>query len=156
MSLNQIYQNIIWRTESLTPDNVTLSPSVFQHNDFPLYMTEDQALKERMFTVEWDGGDPVMDFSDLNERWSPQFFVMEIAYDAKRDLDKLTELMFSDRNQIHAALRNPDNFVGYDSSNTTTDIGLKGRWLDSEDQDRDRETMRILRLTFRLIVAETE
>jgi len=156
MSLFQIYQNIIWKVESLTPTNQRLSPSRFQHNDQPLNITDEQMLKERMFSVEWDHGDQVMDFSDLNERWSDQFLIFEISYDAKRDLDKLTELIMTDKNQIHAALRNPDSFIGYDDDNTTTDIGLKGRWLDSEEQDRDRETMRILRLTWRVTVSETE
>ena len=155
MSLPKVYQNIIWRVEAIAPESV-ISPSLFRHNDQPLHMTDEQALKERMFSVEWDRGDAVLDFSDLNERWSPQFFIFEVSYDASRDLDKYHELMFSDRNQIHAALRNPANFVGYNDDNTEDDINLKGRWLDSEEQDSDRETMRIMRQTWRLIVAEDE
>tara|TARA_Y100000310_G_scaffold295741_1_gene327373 strand:- start:134 stop:601 length:468 start_codon:yes stop_codon:yes gene_type:complete len=155
MSLGQIYQNIIWRVEAITP-SFTISPSKFRHNDQPLHMTDEQALKERMFSVEWDRGDPVTDFSDLNDRWSPQFFIFEISYDASRDLDKYHELMFSDRDQIHSAMRNPDNFMGYNDDNSTADIGIKGRWLDSEEQDSDRETMRIMRQIYRLTVSETD
>jgi len=155
MSLDQVYQNIIWRVEAITP-TFTISPSRFLHNDFPLHMTDEQALKERLFSAEWDRGDPVSDFSDLNQRWSPQFFTFEISYDASRDLDKLHALMFDDRNKIHAALRNPDNFVGYDDDNSATDINLKGRWLDSEEVDKDRETMWVMRQLWRLTVAEDE
>ena len=155
MSLAEIYQNFCWRIESITPASA-ISPANFRRNDHPLYMTDEQSPEDRIFVLYWDNGDEVEDFSDLNQRWSTVYFTLEVAYDATRDLDKLHTLMTSDRNQIIATLRDGSNFVGYDSGNTTTDVNLKGRWFDGDEFDRDRETMWILRQTWKCKIAETE
>jgi hypothetical protein len=119
-------------------------------------MTAEQSMADRLFTLEWDRGDEVQDLSDLNQRWSDIFLILEFGYDAARDLDEHYDLMLADRNQIISTLRNGASFVGFDADNTATDINLKARWFENDEQDRDLETVRILRQTWRCRIAEDE
>ena len=155
MSLSEIYDNFVWRIESISPSNAQAREK-FRHNDVPLYMTEEQSLADRLVSVYWESGDEVQEFSDLTRRWSDVDLTVEVAYDATRDLDKLHALMLSDRNQIIKDLRDPAKFVGYNSSNAVTDIGLKNRVFTGDELDRDRETKWILRQTWRCTIEEQE
>lgn len=158
-NLSYAYQNFIWRLEAITPTSTTSS---FKFRSFdPLKRSPKRSTGDvRKFSVSWlgsgaDGEDEAPDANDMYSRTARHNFEIKIEYPAVYPWDTMQQLVADDRHDILKALRNQANNVGYNASNTTTDIGLWERRRTSDSLEINDDVW-ILKLNYLAIINEPE
>ena len=143
--LFQNYQNIIWRIESITPtySRAGLKPFFFRIDD-----DEDptQSGYDRAFKVAIIGGSSEMGVTDMHERQTDFSFAVEIYYNHSPLRNYMYEMISNDQRNIVWALENGDNWIGYSDSNSTDDISLISRSIESISITEEDGGVWVLRL----------
>ena len=156
-SLHLVHTNFIYQLELLTPTN-TLTSKKF-HSIDPLRLSEDLTTGLiRAFWVTWQGSDGNVVPTDLYDHYANHMFEVAVAYSVGPDglkHEDAHQIILQDRFDISQALRDPDKFDGYNSSNPNTAIGLENRYRTQDELDRD-DFAWILRQSWQCTVRETE
>lgn len=147
------YKNIIWKIESITPTfSIAGVKSKFFHiNDDE---AENLAGYDRSFRLKWKGGGPQMGVSSFSARETLHDFTLEVYYNALPKRQVMNEMVLKDIHDLVWALENEDSYIGYDSSNTSTDIGLQNRHVVKSSLTEDNETW-ILQLEIETTIDES-
>jgi hypothetical protein len=134
-SLHLIHKNFNWRIESLTPTHTTFAQKKFFNID-PLRQPEEITTgMTRGFAVRWAGSSEPDDPTDMYDRAADHVFELRIVYAIGQyglGWNNGHELALQDRHDIVEELRDTSSYVGYDADNTSTDIDLKHRVLQSD------------------------
>ncbi len=156
MSASQVYDNFIWRLESITPTNQIPRKNFSFLDNAEL----DPAVSTgviRAFELYWEGSDPDHEPTDMFDRWAFHNFRLEVSYPRQGfRLNDLTKIATDDRDDIVTALRDDRLWTGYNASNTSTDIGLMGRVRGEDGLDPADNDVWILRQQWRCQIQEIE
>ena len=155
MSLALVYENFIWRLETLTPTESACNER-FRYVD-PEALDLENA-RHRSFSVFWESSDADIAPTDLYDREAAHVFTVEVFYrvgEAALTSRKAHQLIASDRADISKELRNPSSWNGYDQSNTGDDIGLCDRLRLGDELERV-EHLYIYRAQWQCHVRESE
>lgn len=148
-------KNIIWRMESITP-TYTLAglKSRFSYiGDTRLDPAESIALS-RAFIVTWEGHSGYAEPICGAVRFANHEFLISVYYNAETYTpDAIMNAITQDQRDIAASLDNQANNVGYDAANSSTDIGLKHRYVYSMSR-LDDDTVNVLQINLRCTIRE--
>lgn len=142
-SLNLVLQNFAWRIDALTPtDQTIIGQNRFIQTDPFRIDPEQSSGLTRHYSLLWTGGgagqyayDQAIN-DNLVERTATHTFDLRVYYHpSKIKYDRLQWAMAQDRHDLHKQLRDPDKWVGYNDSNTSTDLGVYDRYNTSESVD---------------------
>lgn len=155
MSTADAYRNLLWRMESITPTDTDPARGFlfYSPRDFN---PETARGTVRSFTLFWDGSDPDDEPTDITERVADHQFTVEVAYSTDYPLDKLNELVLSDRNDILKTLRDTDGFVGVSDAQPTKATGIWSRVRTRDELDRGNSNIWYLRIVWRCKIQEAE
>ena len=156
MSVNQVYQNFIWRIENTIPD-YSVTRNKFRQIERPIDYSADRSKgMTRTFSVSWGGSDIDLDMTDITQRTADHQFTIEIYYSADYPMDVLHRLVLDDRDKLIKILRDTDYYVGYNDSNGDTDIGLLYRIRTSDELVEASDVTFMLRMSWTCTILETE
>lgn len=161
---NLVHANFVWRISAIDPTSTACGKDRF----FPIDPRASRGTDPRTssglmrgFAVTWRSAGELnqvggMGISDTGpHRVSEHVFDVDVYYSTKLSWVDVQQLMLSDRHDIIASLRQPSTWVGYDSSHTTTALGLANRFLESEESTVEEDTI-AMRQTWRCVIEETE
>lgn len=151
-------ENLVWRMESISPTDTT-SANKFRFVDIERLDPDEMPHAMRLFAVRWQGSAPDFGPTDLYDRWADHTFDIEVYYPVGpggMSTRKLQKMLLRDRHDIAKALRDPSKFVGYDASNTSTDVGIKNRVMIGDALDRNNPAVWTYRASWRLTIQEVE
>lgn len=160
--LHNLARNTAWRMEAITPTFTGRAVPRFQRYD-PI-LTKIQPKKEsgwtRKFYVDWEGSSEDGGATDAEIREAVHIIRVHIEYPPLGPWETLHDMILQDRHDVVRVLRGivgTDYRLGYDDSNSTTDIGLMGRFRvrDSLDKNSNPDVWR-LTLEFACHVREDE
>lgn len=150
-----VRKNFVWRIEAVTPTETTLARRASFTEVDPLRIDPEQSSGyQRAFSVQWQGseGDQL---DDLLLRQQSHMYAVEVYYSTKLKYDDLHDIILQDRHDITKTLRNPSNVIGYSDAQSSTDIGVGGRWFDSDEIVRE-DNLWTYRAMWRVTITETE
>lgn len=129
MSMRQVYDNFIWRLETITVTETALCPSEqgFESYDPGEHSPAQGSGWLRKFYVRWLGSDEDSAATDSDRREAWHTFRLHVQYPRVHPVDDMYRLILSDRDDIATQLRSDTTRLGYDASNATTDTGLMRR-----------------------------
>lgn len=151
-----VLKNICWTIESITPTHSRPDKN-FRWFDRTSFDPESSAGIVRLFSVLWQNQSEELGITDTEDREANHTYVISVAYppDGYR-LSLLQEIILQDRHDIIKALRDPNSWDGYNSKNTTTDIGLYNREFKSAEMIEVNDSVWELRLTVICTIKEGE
>lgn len=158
-SAHLVLDNFYWRIETITPTNLTDCRNYYREidgntikQDFP-----DGTAGIRRFFVEWTDSDSDVDATDHDNREAHHNFIVTVCYPGSSlPWRRLHKLILQDRHDLIKQLRDDDNKVGYNASNTTTDIGLMHRFRGGDELIKEEDEIWRLRIQFRCLIEENE
>ena len=129
MSLEQVYLNHIWIVEAKTPTYVRAGlKSSFRSIDNTRMAPDITSGLTRAFTVSFVSKSQYQSPISSSQRYSTNVFNVTVYYDFDSYTNYLlNSIICNDINDIARTLDNHTYYLGYDSTHTTTDIGLKNR-----------------------------
>jgi hypothetical protein len=151
-NLHRVYQNIRWRIESLTPTS-TRCLEKFRHRGD---LAANESLGQtREFTIKRDGREGFAGVTNMYSRTAKHAYVVDVVYPTSLKRDALDEVISQDAHDIITALRDPAKYLGFNASNTATNIGIRDR-LENSDQVLEDADLWTLRIKFDVTVKEVE
>jgi len=123
--LLSVYQNFVWRMESITP-TCTKSAESFQRMDPQITDPSESTALTRSFSVAYDGSGRAGELEDLWARMGNHTFILEVNYVDLSWAD-LQEIVIQDRGDTIKTLRDPASWVGTSAAASDTQIGLFDR-----------------------------
>lgn len=156
---DKVLQNFKWRIETITLAHVR--PGRNKLRWLGKRVDPDVSTgTERAFNVFWAGQTEPDEENvrDINERIDRHRFRVEVYYPADAiELLELQIMILKDRHDIYKQLRNMDNRLGYNASNTSENIGLWAREIDEDwELDDESDITWILRSTWYSDIRESE
>lgn len=170
-TLHRVRENFIYWIEQITPTNTSAVDREFQWVDSARFSASgDSSGHARNFDVVWSPGEEdhivgsQLVIDALNSRIAEHMFVVRLFLPASWLSGDLHNVMLDDRHDVIKQLGDPAKWVGYDASNTTTEIGLYDRVKVTEElvkeaadsDDEDEADSYVLNMVFRCVVEETE
>lgn len=161
-SANLVLDNFYWRIEAITPTSSVVGRRAFRRIDTLDIDPAQSSGLSRGFRVAWVASDEEHQVSGegitdgLYNRAATHTFEVEVYYSTKLKWTDLHTVVLSDRHDLTKQLRDPDTWVGYNASNTTTDIGIYDRIRESDELDTDDPGYWVLRQSWRVIINEVE
>lgn len=151
-ALHRVHQNIAWRIAAITPTCARVGKG-FVH--LLRLKAEESGGASRGFTVRRSGRGKPLEPTCLYSRWAEHSYRVDVHYSGEYAADAVDEISTQDAHDIVKALRDTASWVGYDSSHTTDDIGIRDRDIE-KDELLEQADHWILRLTIRCMVREVE
>ncbi len=162
-TLNRVLQNFVWRMDAITPTDATIigQNRFIQTDPFRIDPEQSSGLT-RHYSVLWMGGGSGQTVGEegvidgLTDREATHTIELRTYYHpSKIKFDRLQLAIAQDRHDILKTLRDPDTFVGYNASNTATDIGLLDRYNTDETVDYS-DTLITVTYGWQCIIRESE
>lgn len=155
-----VLSNFQYRIEAITPTNANYKSAFVMYNPLLIAAKKSSGF-ERRFFVTWHGS------SADSESGAPQAengycrtaahdYSVEISYPALMQYDDMLALVCDDRHDLIKQLRDADKWLGYDSSHTTTDIGLWQRLRVSDELETSDNGIWTFRQRWRCLINEVE
>ncbi len=151
-----VLENFKWRIENISPTYTGIRKSFRWIDPVRLDSEISSGLGERQFWVIWEGSGSDDDLTDQISRHADHEFTLTVTYSTDYKLLKRQKAMLNDRHDIIGLLRNTDYYIGYNSSNTTTDIGLHQRWRTGDEMVQETDNIWLLRIGFRCTIQEDD
>lgn len=154
-TLHRVWQNFVWRIQSLTPTCTrgTIRETFVHLNG----ATPGQSAgTSRGFEVTLLRGSTSGEPTNLYSRRGVHQFLVEVYYDRALKPDARHEVIPQDRHDITTELRRPGGWVGYDATHTTDAIMQARENIDDEYEIVETESNVILRMPWRVRVREVE
>ena len=153
--IHRVFENFIWRIESLTP-TATAGNLRTRFLDYdPLRHDPSAMPTSRNFSVTWASSASDESPTDLYDRVAEHVFELEFHYEPTMKWNTLHEVILQDRHDINSLLRDPAYFIGYSAINSTDEINLKNRIRTGDSLVRSPSLI-TLRQSWRCMVWETE
>lgn len=157
--LHNIRRNFIWRIESISP-TARFHGVGFESFDPLKYEVGNQSGDVRKFFVRRLGSDGQdLDGTNYSIRKATHNYEVQVFYpDAIGSEAEREDLIAQDRHDILKALRRSGNYVGFDDSNTSTQLRLINRYATGEEVTEDEEEPEVVAmvLTFACLIHEDE
>ena len=125
-SLHRIYDNFIWRIETITP-TYTSRHGGFRSFDPTKETVGANSGSLRKFFVEWNDSGKDFAATNVNAREAPHTWMLTVFYPIVQPWKETHHMILLDRHDLLTQLRDDRKRVGYNADNTTTDIGLYQR-----------------------------
>ncbi len=154
--LHNVRRNYIWRIEALAP---TLRPDQrFRHFDPRTFKGSNQSGIARHFFVVRDGSSADdRDGTGLRFRKANHAYQVKILYPQSLGFDLQQDMIAQDRFTVTTGLFNPNTFLGYSDSATSTNVGIRTRWVEGDEvvESDDIENVDELIINFESFIEET-
>jgi len=131
--LERVYLNHIWRIEAKTPSYTRAGlKDSFRSIDNSRIEPDQTSGLTRAFMVDFSKRGQYEPLVSSSIRYSTNSFQVYLYYDFDTYTNYiLNSIICNDINDITRTLDNHAQWIGYDTTNTTTDIGLKNRIVTS-------------------------
>lgn len=154
-SADLVLKNISWVVEGVDPTHDGPGRG-FEPVD--LTVADPEALPlPRAYSVMWRGEEPAdPSFSDATERVAEHRYSVEVYYPHEYPLDYRQEIALCDRHDLLKALRDDENFFGWEAAHASDDIGLWARSVEGVELVDEMEHTATLRIDLRCTIREEE
>ena len=153
--LDRVRDNLVWRIQALTPQLQSARvPRDFEYLDgSPAGLASGSSRHFEVARIRGAAPDPT---TNVYQRITDYYHRIEVSY-TPADTRPLNvgEIADVDAHSIKGMLRLPTSWLGYSDAHTTTDIGIMGRWIVS-DEILEQKGRTILRIDVRTKVKEPE
>mgnify|MGYP001560578614 CR=1 FL=1 len=133
-NLHNVHRNFIYRIEAISPTN-TMPGKNFLAFDPNRLQGDEASGMTRAFFVHWKGSDPQTVTADGSDRTTTHRYELTFFYSTHYAHDVLHDIIAQDRHDLVKNLQDQSKIVGYDSGNTTTDVGIYERFFISDEME---------------------
>ena len=153
--VERIFLNTIWRVEAKTPTYTRAGlKASFRNIDQSRLKPDQTSGLTRAFTLDWSGRGQYEELISASARFASHNFQLSLYYDFDTYTNyDLLPIIVNDVDDISRTLDNHAYWIGYNSSNTTTDIGLQNRLVTSVSKQSD-DRLVIVNFDFMCLVRE--
>jgi hypothetical protein len=161
-----VLRNFAWKISGITPTSALIDRSRFTEvNTLVTPPDQSSGIASRGFEVTWLGSDEDNTHDDSyfadghNVREAVHRYMVEVYYSTRYRREELQRAVLQDRHDMTKLLRDNDgsgsSFVGYNASNSSTNIGIHYRIRES-DELVIAEDYWIYRAIWRVLLEENE
>jgi hypothetical protein len=134
-----------------------VSSNRFEPMDPNVDQGKDASQWARRFWVQWRDSDEDSAATDSDRREAWHQYVLTVLYPRCVPWGDLQDMIALDRHQLRMELRDQGKRLGYDSTHTTTDIGLYQRECTGDEiDDKTDPKVHRLRMAWRCKIRENE
>ena len=126
-NIHRVLDNFKWKLEGITLTNARVNNRLAEYDPLLEPIPQCSSAWFRRFYIEWNDSGEDGHATDSDRREAAHLFRLFINYPEILPHNVLRDLYLQDRHDIAKTLRAPASRLGYDASNTTTDIGLYHR-----------------------------
>lgn len=155
-----VLKNFQYRIEAITPTSTDYRATFVMYDPLKIVAKRSSGF-ERRFFVAWHNSDADIQSNVSHAengycRTADHDYTVEVSYPALLPYDDMIALICDDRHDLIKQLREPDKWVGYDSSHATTDIGLWRRLRVSDELETNDNGIWTFRQRWRCYINEVE
>jgi hypothetical protein len=151
-NLHRVYQNFIWRIESIPPTCTRPGKNFVSLGNVA---ASESTGTSRGFRVKRQGRETESELTDLYQRTATHDYRVEVYYPSALSQDAIEEIISQDAHDIIKTLRDPASYLGFNSANNNTNIGVRSR-MEISDQVNESASLWTLQINFKCLVTEIE
>lgn len=151
-NLHRVYQNFKWRIESISPACTRPGKNFVSLGNVA---ANESTGTSRGFRVKRLGRETESELTDLYQRTATHDYRVEVYYPAALHQDAIEEIISQDAHDIIKTLRNPDSYLGFNSTDSSTNIGIRSR-MEISDQVTESTDLWTLQINFKCLITEIE